>query len=124
MNNFCIHCGNKIENNEKYCGKCGKKPNCNNSENKNIFAIIGFILTIISSILLIVSVYTSVILPWIFAFLFSSAGLVFSIIGFLKSKKSNTYHKALAITGIIINTLLISISLLIITFITLYIMLY
>ena len=35
MATFCSNCGNKIENNENFCPKCGKKLTEDNSNNNN-----------------------------------------------------------------------------------------
>lgn len=124
MNKFCIHCGQKLEDNDKFCGKCGKTSTTKPKKNDNYFAITGFVLTIVVIILMGLTLYNNTFFYWILGTIFSVCGLVFSIIGFLKSKKCNDYRKALSITGIIINILLIAFSLLIIGIAIIFLLLY
>ena len=124
MNKFCVHCGEKLEDNNKFCGKCGKNTTSNNKNNDNYFSIAGFALTIIVILLMGITFYSNTFFYWILGTILSVCGLVFSIIGFLKSKKFSNYRKALSITGIIINILLISFSLLIIGISIIFVFLY
>ena len=79
---------------EKYCGICGSKlkdgkcPKCKIEEKEivgenssNGMAIVGFV----------------------FSFIFSTLGLIFSIIGYNRSKDLNGKNRGLALAGIIIS---------------------
>ena len=124
MNKFCVHCGERLDNVDKFCGKCGKSSTTENKKNDNYFAITGFALTIVVIILMGLTLYNDAFLYWILGTIFSVCGLVFSVIGFLKSKKNNDYKKALSITGMIINILLIGFSLLVIGISIIFVLLY
>ena len=86
MNKFCVHCGEKLEDNNKFCGKCGKNTTSTNKKNDNYFSIAGFALTIIVILLMGITFYSNTFFYWILGTILSVCGLVFSIIGFLKSK--------------------------------------
>lgn len=124
MNKFCVQCGEKLDNADKFCGKCGKSSITKGKKNDNYFAITGFVLTIVVIILMGLTLYNDTFFYWILGTIFSVCGLVFSVIGFLKSKKNSNYKKALSITGMIINILLIGFSLLVIGIAIIFILLY
>lgn len=85
MSKFCTNCGNQLIDEAAFCPKCGVMANTNNNVNNNSnktngFAIAGLILSFFTTIL----------------------GLVFSIIGLVKSKTTND-GKPLAIVGLVIS---------------------
>ena len=90
---FCGNCGNKVNNNERYCEKCGKpvwqKNNVKIQKNNNIVSIIGFVLSLIGVLS--------------FGFL-SPLSLIICIIGLVLSKANKRKDK-LSIAGIIISIL-------------------
>lgn len=94
MARYCVNCGAEISNNHSFCTRCGtgvdgKKSIYQTSENQstktetNVFSIIGLICSILIG---------------------GITGLVFSIIGLIKSKEINN-GKEMAIAGIIISAL-------------------
>ena len=108
---FCPGCGNKIEENNKFCYKCGMKLDNsltyseNNTQNNdsnikvydlrgtNGFAIAGFVISLVSI--------------FFDCGLTSPISLILSIIGLSKIKKGNEKGKGFAIAGIIISALTI-----------------
>ena len=124
MNNYCIKCGNKLKENENFCGKCGQNIK-NKTNKKNMFSIIGLILTPITIITLIITLYKGILFPWILISLFLIIGITFSIIGLIKAKKeNNTYYKIISIISIIINCLITLTTSLICLYTILFLILY
>ena len=124
MNNYCIKCGNKLKKNENFCEKCGQNIK-NKTNKKNMFSIIGLILTPITIITLIITLYKGILFPWILISIFLIIGITFSIIGFLKAKKEkNTYYKIISIISIIINCLITLTTSLIFLYTILFLILY
>ncbi len=95
MENYCGICGSKLKN--KKCPKCNKVEEKNNIEetSSNGFAIAGFVLSFFVSIL----------------------GLIFSIIGFNRSKELNGENRGIAFAGIIISSIGIALDFIAIVFI-------
>ena len=98
---YCRNCGCELEDNVKFCSKCGAKTNGEvvsinstapvyvNSQNPsriNGFSTAGFVLSFF----------------WFLAIL----GLIFSILGYRQAKRENT-SKGLAIAGIVISAVCI-----------------
>ena len=92
MGKFCSNCGKKIEKNDSFCQYCGNKvveevtvEKVENTEvtPRNGMALAGFILSFFVSVL----------------------GLIFSIIGLVKSKNLNGDRRGLVIAGIIISAI-------------------
>lgn len=124
MNNYCIKCGNKLKENENFCGKCGQNIK-NKTNKKNMFSIIGLILTPITIITLIITLYKGILFPWILISIFLIIGITFSIIGLIKAKKEkNTYYKIISIISIIINCLITLTTSLIFLYTILFLILY
>ena len=101
MAKFCTYCGKEIDENDNVCGYCGNAINKNNTEVINIvnntnktdgFATAGFVLSLVS---FFCCGFTSVI------------ALIFSIVGLVNCNKHGTNGKGLAISGIVISTILI-----------------
>ena len=96
MAKFCVYCGKEVEENDNVCGNCGKAINNNvqtvitkKETNKTEgFAVAGFILSIVS---FFCCGSTSIL------------GLIFSILGLVNCNKNG---KGLAIAGIIINSIM------------------
>lgn len=117
MSRYCGKCGNKIKENELFCSKCGNKINKENEEqlfcakqtennkiikNKvNGLSIGGFVCSIIG---------------FLTCGLTSLVGLVLSIIGLQKSKKSEV-KDGFALSGIIISSIVMGLWILGIIFI-------
>ncbi len=102
MSKFCSNCGKELNEEQDICLNCGqmvkKSPRENNQMNTtNGLAIAGFVLSIIGFVL-------SIFIVGIF---FCIVGLVLSIIGLTKTKSLNGSGKGLAISGIIINSIVI-----------------
>ncbi len=88
---YCNNCGNQIDDNAYVCPYCGVKTGHGARTNeKNILAIVGFVLS----------------------FLIAIAGLVCSILAYKKSKELNGEGETLAIAGIIISAISIVLSIL------------
>lgn len=99
MAKFCVNCGNELKAKDEVCSQCGTPVNESKTVNitnnittstssSNGFAIAGFVVSLVSSLLCCGS--------------FNVVGLVLSIIGLVKSKEINGCGKGLAIAGIII----------------------
>ena len=116
MNKFCIHCGEKLDNTDKFCGKCGLKisKTLNTNNNSNILSILGLVFAIISSLFLVVFCVVpetesgGEILFVLFSAILSVCGMVLSFISFSQSKKSNDYRRIISLMGTIINIVLFS----------------
>ena len=99
MAKFCVYCGKEVEENDNVCGNCGKAINNNvqtvitkTETNKTEgFAVAGFILSIVS---FFCCGSTSIL------------GLIFSILGLVNCNKNGKDGKGLAIAGIIINSIM------------------
>ena len=55
---YCVNCGKKIEDNQKYCTNCGFNNSCNNKNDNNdkssvLLNVIGFIWPLIGLIIFI-----------------------------------------------------------------------
>lgn len=111
MAKFCVYCGKEVEKNDNVCGNCGKAINNNvqtvitkKETNKTEgFAVAGFILSIVS---------------FLCCGSTSTPGLIFSIIGLINCNKNGKDGKGLAIAGIIINSIMF------IIFIVLYVIMF
>ena len=89
---FCKNCGKEINENAVVCPYCGvatNEKNLKKSNENNIFALIGFILS----------------------FLIPLAGLICSIIGYKKVEEYNGDGKSFAMAGIIISVISLAITL-------------
>lgn len=108
---YCTRCGNKLQTENIFCGKCGKKVVAPaiiqqapiNQKKKNIFGFVGFMLAMLSLFLLtfnetIYSVF-SILLIYVLP------GLAFSIVGMAKQR--HCYLNIFAILGLVSNILLI-----------------
>lgn len=79
---FCSNCGSQIDDNASICPHCGvATKNYKPEEQKNVLALVGFILSFVVAI----------------------AGLVCSIIAYKKADELNGNGKAFARAGIIIS---------------------
>ena len=87
---YCPNCGKVIEDKAVICPHCGVATG--NSNESNILAIVGFILSFFSTVI----------------------GLVLSILGYKKSLELNGKGKGLATGGIIISSVSIVIAVIII----------
>ena len=101
MAKFCTYCGKEIDENDNVCGYCGNAINKNNATVINVvnntnktdgFATAGFVLSLVS---FLCCGSTSVI------------ALIFSIVGLVNCSKNGTNGKGLAISGIVISTVLV-----------------
>ena len=124
---YCQNCGREFKADEKFCTACGaaateaptvqvsnvavaeaKNAPTPKKEKKqmNIFAIIGFVVSLVCFLGII---QTSVIGPL--------AGLIFSIVALVQIKKNNQKGKGLAVAGVILGSIatLVSLVVLIIT---------
>lgn len=103
MAKFCVNCGGELNETQELCLNCGalvdKKESSNKNGKSNIFAIIGFVLSL-------VSVFTFFV-P--FSFVLGVAALILSIIGLMKSV-SLMSGKGFSIVGISVSILAIIIS--------------
>lgn len=111
MAKFCVYCGKEVEKSDNICGNCGKTINNNvqtvvtvKEKNKTEgFAVAGFVLSIVS---------------FLCCGSTSTLGLIFSIIGLVNCNKNDKDGKGLAIAGIIINSIMF------IVFIILYVVMF
>ena len=107
MAKYCVNCGSKLKDDYVACPKCGEMlKNSKNStvkitnnitttndEKSNGFAVAGFVVSLVSSLLCCGS--------------FNMIGLILSIIGLVKAKELDGKGKGLAIAGIVISVLVI-----------------
>lgn len=102
MTKKCPNCGKNIDNNAKFCVNCGSKQSEikeaktttveTNKVPVNGLSITGFVLAMVSLLC---------------CGLTSPLGLIFSIIGIVKSEKEDSTGKGLAIAGIIISSIML-----------------
>lgn len=92
---YCKHCGNEIEDSASFCPHCGARtepispsppPAPARTQKENTIALVGLIL----------------------AFVMPFAGLICSIMGYNKAKSGEANHKDLAVAGIIVSALMLS----------------
>lgn len=101
---FCKNCGKEIDDNAVVCPNCGvateklqettAATQVEEKKKTNVFAIIGFILSLVTWGMVFVNTYAY----WI-CFV---AGLVLSILGIVWAAKKNANLKGLAIAGVVL----------------------
>lgn len=113
MAKFCVECGSELKSDYVACPKCGKKLKeskkstvvvtnniTTNNNSSNGFAIAGFVVSLVSSLLCCGT--------------FNVLALILSIIGLIKSKELNGRGKGLAIAGIVIASIMFIIDIIIV----------
>ena len=96
---ICPKCGQELNDNSRYCSYCGhclsfkdnQIDNRNNANNTNVYAIIGFVLSLAGDLLITIG------------------GLVLSAIGLKKANIEGYELKGLSLAGLIIASIKIAI---------------
>lgn len=93
---YCAHCGAELLDEAVICPKCGCSTDANSEMvremNKNVFAIAGFVLSLVA---MFINMYA---VPAVI-------GLVLSIIGLIQINKGGYKNKGLAIAGIVLGAI-------------------
>ncbi len=129
---YCTNCGKECNNDEKFCTDCGTPINAvqaqtaasvpaveatesvpadSKKEKKkfNVFAIVGFVLSLVS---FLGGPGTVVLGPL--------AGLIFSIVALVQIKKNSQKGKGLAVAGVILGAISTAVTLVVTIFTTLF----
>lgn len=104
---FCKNCGSEISDEAVVCPNCGVPTEKLNSaateaqpvekKKTNVFAIIGFVLSLVAGVF----AFVQVIVYWIAIV----AALVLSILGIVWATKKNANLKGLAIAGVVLSAI-------------------
>ena len=122
---YCSKCGNKIEDGSEFCPKCGEKQNISSSKTENEMTALSqnkvsklpiILLSIGAGLSLLIFLiswigygkvyffngYAITTIGWIISFVLIALGIIFSIIGLVKSnKKINIKRQIIAVVSLI-----------------------